>query len=138
LKEFGLTAKDVMYFNEFTKTASNCGLPADTVKLTPNYMCTKAGTMSAADKAVSPKVVSKLTLTEKLTADQQTSVRSGYAAAAGWVPIENVEVNQDARRAVSYAVTVFVKDSAAAKAVTTKLSDTQAIKGALKAAVPDP
>ncbi len=130
-----MSAKDLL---EFTKTASNCGLPADTVKLTPNYMCTKAGIMSVADKVVSPKVVSKLTLAEKLTADQQTSVRSGYAAAAGWVPIENVEIIQDARRAVSYTITVFVKDSAAATAVMTKLSDTAALKGALKASVPDP
>jgi hypothetical protein len=86
---------------------------------------------------VSPKVVSKMTLAEKLTADQQTSVRSGYATAAG-VPIENVEIAQDTRRAVSYSVTVFVKDSAAATAVMTKLSDTAALKSALKAAVPDP
>jgi hypothetical protein len=138
LKEFGKSAKDLTFFNEFTKTASDCGLPADTVKLTPNYMCTKAGAMSAAEKAVSPKVVSKLTLAEKLTADQQTYVRSGYAAAAGGVAIENVEMIQDARRAVSYTITVFVKDSAAATAVMTKLSDTAALKGALKAAVPDP
>jgi hypothetical protein len=92
--------------------------------------------MSVAEKAVSPKVVSKMTLAEKLTEDQQASVRSGYASAAG-VPRENVEMVQDARRAVSYTVTVFVKDSAAAKAVFTKLSDTAALKSALKAAVPD-
>jgi hypothetical protein len=94
--------------------------------------------MSAAEKAVSPKVVSKVTLAEKLTADQQTSVRSGYAAAAGGVPIENVEMTQDVRRAVSYTVTVFVKDSAAVNEVMTKLSDTAALKTALKTAVPDP
>ena len=136
-----MSAKDQLTFNEITMLASNCGLPAGTVKVTPSYVCgitVSPGIMSAADKAVSPKVVSKLTLAEKLTADQQTFVRSGYAAAAGWVPIENVEMAQDARRAVSYTVTVFVKDPAAAKSVMAKLSDTAALKGALKAAVPDP
>jgi hypothetical protein len=44
---------------------------------------------------------------------------------------------QDARRAVSYTVTVFVKDSTADKAVFTNLSDTTVLKSTLKAAVPD-
>jgi hypothetical protein len=122
---------------------ARCGLPTGTLKLTlPSPTAITAtpsptATMSAAEKAVSPKVVSKVTFAEKLTADQQMSVRSGYAAAAGGVPIENVEMTQ-VRRAVSYTVTVFVKDSAAANAVMTKLSDTSALKTALKTAVPDP
>jgi hypothetical protein len=149
MQEFGAEMKDQINFYNLTMLASNCGLPAGTVKLTPYYLCIAATTpsptatpspaaiMSAAEKAVSPKVVSKMTLAQKLTADQQTSVRSGYAAAAG-VPMQNVEMAQDARRAVTYTVTVFVKDSAAAKEVLTKLSDTAALKIALKAAVPDP
>jgi hypothetical protein len=45
LKEFGVSVKpeDKLYFNEITKLASDCGLPAETVKLTPNYKC-DAGT----------------------------------------------------------------------------------------------
>jgi len=132
-------------------TATNCYIaettPAPTATTSPKaplaYGDTPAATppptamLSAAEKAVSPRVVSKMTLAEKVNADQQTSVRSGYATAAG-VPIENVEIAQDTRRAVSYSVTVFVKDSAAATAVMTKLSDTAALKSALKAAVPHP
>jgi hypothetical protein len=108
---------------------------ASLVTTTPTT--TPSAIMSVSEKAVSPKVVSKMTLAEQLTAAQQTSVRSGYAAAAG-VPTQNVEMVQDARRAVSYTVTVFVKDSAAAEAVMTKLSDTAALKSALKDAVPYP
>jgi hypothetical protein len=148
MKQVGVFIKEQMNFDNLTMRASKCGLPAGTVKLTQKYLCIAATTpsptatpstmaiMSVAEKAVSPKVVSKMTLAEKLTEDQQASVRSGYASAAG-VPRENVEMVQDARRAVSYTVTVFVKDSAAAKAVFTKLSDTAALKSALKAAVPD-
>ncbi len=122
------------YIAEMATTSPKAPLAyGDTPTTTPPPMAM----LSAAEKAVSPRVVSKMTLAEKLTADQQTSVRSGYATAAG-VPIENVEIAQDTRRAVSYSVTVFVQDSAAATAVMTKLSDTAALKSALKAAVPDP
>ncbi len=107
---------------------------ASLVTTTPTT--TPSAIMSKSEKPVSPKVVSKMTLAEQLTAAQQTSVRSGYAATG--VPMENVEMVQDARRAVSYTVTVFVKDSAAAEAVMTKLIDTAALKSALKDAVPDP
>ena len=93
--------------------------------------------MSVSEKAVSPKVVSKMNLAEQLTADQQTSVRSGYAAATG-VPMENVEMTEDARRTVSYTVTVFVKDLTADQPVITKLTDTETLKSALKDTVPDP
>ena len=49
-----------------------------------------------------------------------------------------MEISQDASRAACYTVTVFVKDSAAATAVMTKLSVTVALKNTLKAAAPDP
>ena len=88
-----------------------------------------------------PKVVSKISLDRELTATEQISTRSGYAAAAG-VPVENVEMSKDARRQskVSYSVTVYVKDAAAAAAVSNKLSDPAVVKSALIAAVlrPDP
>jgi hypothetical protein len=56
------------------------------------------------------------------------------------VPKENVELNKDARREnkVSYSITVYVKDAAAAAAVKNKLSDASAIKTALIAAVLGP
>ena len=106
-----------------------------------NYCCTSTtapvvAILSAAEKAVAPKVVSKMTLDRELTAAEQTSTKSGYAAAAG-VPVENVEMSKDARRQskVSYSVTVYVKDAAAAQAVSTKLSNPDVVKAALIAAV---
>jgi hypothetical protein len=92
--------------------------------------------LSAAEKAVAPKVVSKMTLDRELTATEQVSTRSAYAAAAE-VPVENVELSKGARRQskVSYSVTVYVKDAAAAAAVSNKLSDPAVVKSALIAAV---
>jgi hypothetical protein len=124
-----------MVLESRTRRCSLCDTGKYLVTTTPTT--TPSAIMSVSEKAVWPKVVSKMTLAEQLTAAQQTSERSGYAAAAG-VPMENVEMVQDARRAVSYTVTVFVKDSAAAKAVMTKLIDTSALKSALKDTVPDP
>ena len=57
------------------------------------------------------------------------------------VPIENVEMRKDAHQVsdtitlVSYIVTVYVKDAAAAVAGTTRLTDTAALKTAFIAAV---
>jgi hypothetical protein len=92
--------------------------------------------LSAAEKAMAPKVVSKWTLDRELTATEQISTRSAYAAAAG-VPVENVEMSKGARRQskVLYSVTVYVKDAAAAAAVSNKLSDPAVVKSALIAAV---
>ena len=109
-------------------------LVTTTTTTTPSPSATST-IMSVSEKAVSPKVVSKMNLAEQLTADQQTSVRSGYAAATG-VPMENVEMTEDARRTVSYTVTVFVKDSTADQPVITKLTDTETLKSALKDTVP--
>jgi hypothetical protein len=71
--------------------------------------------LSATEKAAAPKVVSKWTLDRELTTTEQISTRSGYAAAAG-VPVENVEMSKDDRRKskVSYSVTMYVQDTAAA------------------------
>jgi hypothetical protein len=52
------------------------------------------------------------------------------------VPLENVEIRKDAHLVsdnitlVSYIVTVYVKDSVGAAAVTTRLTDTAALKTA--------
>ncbi len=57
------------------------------------------------------------------------------------VPIENVEMRKDTHllsdtiTLVSYIVTVYVKDAAAAAAVTTRLTDTAALKTAFIATV---
>jgi hypothetical protein len=57
------------------------------------------------------------------------------------VTIENVEMSKDSHLVsytitlVSYIVTVYVKDAAAAAAVTTRLTDTAALKTAFIAAV---
>jgi hypothetical protein len=57
------------------------------------------------------------------------------------VPIENVEMRKDTHLVsdnitlVSYIVTVYVKDAAAAAAVTARLTDTAALKTAFISAV---
>jgi hypothetical protein len=97
--------------------------------------------MTAAEKVLAIRVVSKMTLEKELTETEKTATIQGYATAAG-VPKENVELTKDARRQnkVTYSITVYVKDAAAAAAVKNKLSDPSAIKAALIAAVlgPDP
>lgn len=108
-------------------------------KSTTTTTTTTVPILSATERAVAPKVVSKLSLDRELTSSEQTSTMSGYAAAAG-VPIENVEMSamsKDTRRQskVSYAVTVYVKDADAAEAVKAKLLDPAVIKSALIAAV---
>jgi hypothetical protein len=118
-------------------TDPKCPPPQSTTTTTT----TTVQILSATERAVAPKVVSKLSLDRELTSSEQTSTRSGYAAAAG-VHIENVEMSKDTRRQskVSYVVTVYVKDAAAAEAVKAKLMDPAVIKSALIAAVlrPDP
>jgi hypothetical protein len=89
-------------------------------------------------------VTSKLTLTTELTPQQQLSVKSAYwwvLLPVAQVPIENVEMRKDAHLVAdnitlfSYTVTVYVKDAAGAAAVTTRLTDTAALKAAFIAAV---
>ncbi len=115
--------------------------PPKSSTTTTTVTTTTVPILSMTERAVAPKVVSKLSLDRELTSSEQTLTRSGYAAAAG-VPIENVEMSKDTRRQskVSYAVTVYVKDAAAAEAVKAKLLDPSVIKSALIAAVlrPDP
>jgi hypothetical protein len=97
--------------------------------------------MTPAEKVVAIRVVSKMTLEKELNETEKTATMQGYATAAG-VSKENVELTKDARRQnkVTYSITVYVKDAAAAAAVKNKLSDPSAIKAALIAAVlgPDP
>ena len=72
----------------------NASLVTTTPTTTPSPSATSA-IMSVSEKAVSPKVVSKMTLAEQLTADQQTSVRSGYAAAVAPVQDTTTQAPDD-------------------------------------------
>ncbi len=80
--------------------------------------------LSAVEKTMTTKVVSKMTFDRELTSTEQISTKSGYAASTG-VTVENVEMSKGARRQskVSYSVTVYVKNTAADTQVSNKLSD---------------
>ena len=92
--------------------------------------------MTAADKVVAIRVVSKMTLEKELNETEKTATIQGYATAAG-VPKENVELTKDARRQnkVTYSITVYVKDRATAAAVSNKLSDPAVLEAALTSVV---
>jgi hypothetical protein len=90
-----------------------------------------------------PNVVSKITFAnaKALTAEQEKFIREAYATAAG-LPIEEVALAQDPDRALTYIVTVYVKDEDQARKVMTKglkvqagccgLRDIAGVKSALK------
>ena len=71
----------------------------------------------------------KLGFATKLTQAEQTNVKIGIATAAK-VFVENVDLEKDSRRSVTYTATVHTKDASSAAAVQGLLGET-ALKNAL-------
>jgi hypothetical protein len=114
-------------------------LPASTTTPTPTSTTTTTPAPATPTLPSVGTITIKLTFTTELTPQQQFFVKSAYWGVllpVAQVPIENVEMTKDAHLVsynitlVSYIVTVYVKDAAAAAAVTTRLTDTAALKTA--------
>ena len=75
------------------------------------------------------KVSMKLGFATKLTQAAQTNVKKGIATAAK-VFVENVDLEKDSRRSVTYTATVYTKDASSATTVQCLLGET-ALKNAL-------